>query len=104
MSPVLQTVAEIDVGGARKGFHAVALRDGVFETLTSIDPDEIVHWCLERHATIVAVDAPCGWSQAGASRLAERQLEHVVQGSGSHASALRAFARAEKGRSGSTAP
>ena len=34
--------------------------------------------------------------------LAERQLEHVVQGSGSHGSALRAFAQAEKGRTSST--
>ncbi len=31
--------------------------------------------------------------------LAERQLEHVIQGSGSHAAALRAFAMAQKGAS-----
>jgi hypothetical protein len=31
--------------------------------------------------------------------LAERQLEHVIQGSGSHAAALRAFALAQKGAS-----
>ena len=34
--------------------------------------------------------------------LAERQLEHVIQGSGSHAMALRAFAQSEKERPRST--
>jgi len=34
--------------------------------------------------------------------LAERQLEHVIQGSGSHATALRAFAQSEKERPSST--
>jgi len=34
--------------------------------------------------------------------LAERQLEHVIQGSGSHAAVLRAFAQSEKERPGST--
>jgi predicted nuclease with RNAse H fold len=69
-----QTVVGIDVGGKTKGFHAVALHDGVFETLTSAEPDEIVGWCLKQNITIIAVDAPCGWSQSGASRLAEREL------------------------------
>jgi hypothetical protein len=34
--------------------------------------------------------------------LAERQLEHVLQGSGPHAAALRAFAQAQKELPGST--
>jgi len=34
--------------------------------------------------------------------LAERQLEHAIQGSGSHGPALRAFAEAHKAKPGST--
>lgn len=70
-----QTVAGIDVGGKRKGFHAVALRGKNFlEKITDTDPAVIVAWCLEQKATVVAVDAPCGWSKAGSSRQAEREL------------------------------
>jgi predicted nuclease with RNAse H fold len=69
------SVVGIDVGGKRKGFHAVVLRDGVFAKMTSTDPAAIVNWCGERGAKIVAVDAPCGWSQSGSSRLAERDLK-----------------------------
>lgn len=71
--PGLITIG-IDVGGARKGFHAVALQERVFKTRTSTHPAEIVSWCVEQKADIVAVDAPCGWSQSGSSRLAEREL------------------------------
>ena len=68
-------VAGIDVGGDRKGFHAVALNDGRFiDKKTDCDPDQIVEWCLHNEASVVAVDAPCHWSQKGASRLAERRL------------------------------
>ena len=70
-----QTVVGIDVGGKRKGFHAVALQYGVFEIRTSTNPAVIADWCLEQNATTIAVDAPCGWSQSGSSRLAERKLE-----------------------------
>ena len=70
-----RTVVGIDVGGPRKGFHAVALRDGVFGKATSTNPAEIVDWCLEQRARIVAVDAPCGWGQSGRSRQAERDLK-----------------------------
>ena len=70
------TVVGIDVGGVRKGFHAVALEDGTFvKKMTATDPAIIVTWCLDRKATVVAVDAPCGWSQAGSSRLAEQELK-----------------------------
>ena len=69
------TVVGIDVGGERKGFHAVALRDGLFvATNKSTDPFTIVDWCLDNAARIVAVDAPCSWSHAGLSRRAEREL------------------------------
>lgn len=69
------TVAGIDVGGDRKGFHAVILNDGRFiDQKTDCDAEKIVKWCLQNEARIVAVDAPCQWSRKGASRLAERQL------------------------------
>ena len=70
------TVVGIDVGGERKGFHAVALQHGTFVSkMTATDHAEIVTWSLGCQATVVAVDAPCGWSQAGSSRLAERELK-----------------------------
>jgi hypothetical protein len=47
----------------------------VFDKKASTNAAEMVHWCLERKGNIVAVDAPCGWSQFGSSRLAERELK-----------------------------
>ena len=42
------TVVGIDVGGERKGFHAVALRAGQFvDTKSSTDPKELVKWCRD---------------------------------------------------------
>jgi predicted nuclease with RNAse H fold len=75
MAPDDEAVVGIDVGGEKKGFHAVALRNGVFQKAASTNPAEIVTWCLEQGAKIVAVDAPCRWSGSGLSRLAERDLE-----------------------------
>lgn len=76
MSQSLQTVVGIDVGGERKGFHAVALRDGKFvEKVKTTDPAIVVAWCLEQKAAVVAVDAPCGWSRNGSSRQAEREIQ-----------------------------
>jgi predicted RNase H-like nuclease len=70
-----QAVVGIDVGAKRKGFHAVAMRDrGLVDCATHIDPAWIVRWCRRHYATIVAVDAPCKWSQSGSSRRAERDL------------------------------
>ena len=75
MNEVPTTVIGIDVGGARKGFHAVALHNGTFvATLAHSDPAVIVSWCRQLKAVVIAVDAPCGWSDGGASRLAERSL------------------------------
>ena len=75
MSGANATVVGIDVGGERKGFHAVALQNGTFvATLAHSDPAVIVSWCRQQKAVVVAVDAPCGWSYGGASRLAERSL------------------------------
>jgi len=75
MSQLTPTVVGIDVAGERRGFHAVALSDGNFVGIkTDHDPAVIVGWCLSRSATVVAVDAPCRWSQKGSSREAERLL------------------------------
>ena len=75
MSAAKSTVVGIDVGGERKGFHAVVLQGGTFAaTLAASDPAVIVSWCRQLKAAVVAVDAPCGWSDGGASRLAERSL------------------------------
>jgi predicted nuclease with RNAse H fold len=72
----VHTVVGIDVGGKVKGFHAVALRDGIFVDKTTDDnPFAIVEWCCAKEAIVVAVDAPCRWSQTGLSRLAERELK-----------------------------
>jgi len=38
-----------------------------------------VEWCLDHTVRIVAVDAPCTWSQAGLSRKAERELNMNAQ-------------------------
>jgi len=70
------TVIGIDVGGSRKGFHAVALTDGAYTAqLHSRDEQELVHWCRERiGASVIAIDAPCRWSPDGRMRPCEREL------------------------------
>ena len=67
-------VAGVDVGGARKGFHAVLLEAGqVIDQLKTADAEVLASWCAR--AERVAVDAPCGWALPGErSRLCERQL------------------------------
>ena len=67
-------VAGIDVGGARKGFHAVLLKGRrVVDQLNTHDPEALARWCLR--AERIAIDAPCGWALPGErSRLCERQL------------------------------
>ncbi len=94
MSADIETVVGIDVGGERKGFHAVALQNKVFEKTTSPNPHKILDWCLHRKAKIVAVDAPCGWSLCGRSRQAERELKLGKQKVSCFATPTRAQARA----------
>lgn len=65
----------IDVGGARKGFHAVALRDGeLVAQLASRDAEELAAWCRSVRAGLIGIDAPSCWSVDGAMRPCERQL------------------------------
>ena len=69
------TVIGIDVGGVRKGFHAVALNNArILDKVTSPDPLLIINWCFQYQPKVIAVDAPCGWSRDGYSRQAERDL------------------------------
>lgn len=69
-------VVGVDVGGARKGFHAVALRGGAFHDChTTADAVALAQWCVHTTgAQVIAVDAPCRWSTDGRARPAERQL------------------------------
>lgn len=70
------TVVGIDVGGQRKGLHAVALVGGQYSRkLATRDVGTLVDWCCtDARATVIAVDAPCRWSTDGRARPAERQL------------------------------
>ena len=71
------TAVGIDVGGPKKGFHAIVMRQReIVAKAASCDATEIVTWCSERGAAVVAVDAPIGWSKSGRARPAERALMH----------------------------
>lgn len=76
MASAAAVVIGIDVGGRRKGFHAVALRGGHYAgQLASRDVAELRHWCCAvMQARLIAIDAPCRWSFDGRARPAERQL------------------------------
>jgi predicted nuclease with RNAse H fold len=70
------TTVGIDVGGERKGFHAVALTGGSYSShLSTKSVPELARWCRETvRARVIAVDAPCRWSEDGHARPAERAL------------------------------
>ncbi|MHB1291862.1 MAG: DUF429 domain-containing protein [Sulfuricella sp.] len=68
-------VIGIDVGGPKKGFHAVALNAGRYwEKFATPDAASMVEWCRQIGARAVGVDAPCRWSLTGRARPAERAL------------------------------
>jgi predicted nuclease with RNAse H fold len=68
-------VIGIDVGGQRKGFHAVALTGGKYAgKYSTSDVSQLVGWCRQVKSVAIAVDAPCRWSKDGRARPAERQL------------------------------
>ena len=67
-------VVGIDVGGIKKGFHAVLLHSNEFTSQKHTDPAVIVNWIDKSGAQVVAVDAPCSWSINGTSRLAEQEM------------------------------
>jgi predicted nuclease with RNAse H fold len=75
VSPIGSTVVGIDVGGARKGFHAVALQHNrPLQRFHSTDAQQLAAWCNDQGAELVAVDAPCRWRDTKHARAAERQL------------------------------
>lgn len=69
-------VVGIDVGGRKKGFHAVALENGAYLGQKNTSAvDELIYWSVQAiGAQIIAVDAPCYWSSDGRARPAERAL------------------------------
>jgi predicted nuclease with RNAse H fold len=71
----MNVVVGIDVGGPRKGYHGVALRDGHYwDQKESSSALVMVEWCQQVGARAVGVDAPCRWSATGRARPAERAL------------------------------
>jgi predicted nuclease with RNAse H fold len=75
ISPPL--VIGIDVGGPRKGCHAVLVRGTeILERRHERDPAALAAWCAAQRATVVAVDAPCRWRRPAPApaRAAERAL------------------------------
>jgi predicted nuclease with RNAse H fold len=70
------TVIGIDVGGSRKGFHAVALTAGAYAAqLATPHERELAHWCRSViGASLIAIDAPCRWSTDGKARPCELAL------------------------------
>lgn len=69
-------VVGVDVGGKKKGFHAVALRGGTYwqKYQGANSAASLAEWCVGIKASAVGVDAPCGWSKTGRARAAEREL------------------------------
>jgi len=68
-------VAGIDVGGTKKGFHAVLLAgDRVVESVRKKTAEAAHEWCIASGAAAVGIDAPCRWSLTGRARPAERAM------------------------------
>lgn len=68
-------VVGVDVGGPRKGFHAVALQDGQYpEKLSTLIGEEVAAWYRRLKASVVGIDAPCRWSLTSRARPCERAL------------------------------
>lgn len=72
---MLSTVAGIDIGGDRKGFHLVILRGTtILCNVNSRTPEYLLQKCIEFDVLAVGIDSPCQWSAEGRGRLAEREL------------------------------
>ena len=71
-------VAGVDVGGAKKGFHAVALQGRVLSAkLTTCSVAAVVAWCREQRVSAIGIDAPSRWSLTGRARACESELALV---------------------------
>jgi predicted nuclease with RNAse H fold len=70
-----EVVIGIDVGGPTRGFHAVALKAGSYlAKLCTPHMRQLVSWCHDSGARVIAIDAPCRWSATARARRAEREL------------------------------
>jgi predicted nuclease with RNAse H fold len=71
---LVDAVVGIDVGGACKGFHAVALTAGTYAgQLATGDASDLAHWCRSvMHARVIAIDAPVAGAAMAARALANR--------------------------------
>lgn len=68
-------VIGVDVGGSKKGFHAVSMVGGHYHSkFRSPSAAEIAFWCRQQSARAIGIDAPCHWSDTGRARCCERQL------------------------------
>jgi hypothetical protein len=64
-----------DVKGAKKGFHAVALRDGrYFDKYAADSAKAVPEWCREIRAQAIGIDAPSVQCQSGAACAQENHL------------------------------
>jgi hypothetical protein len=62
----------IDVGGVRKGFHAVALREeGWLDTFATLDAEAMARWCRDVDAWAIGIDAPCSKRTARYTQVTE---------------------------------
>ncbi len=69
------TVAGINVGGTKKGFHLVILRGGeLLHVAAHTDPAELHRLCTAFDARVIGIDAPCRWGSETNGRSAEREL------------------------------
>jgi predicted nuclease with RNAse H fold len=68
-------VAGIDIGGRRKGFHAVITNKGQYHSrFKSSSAVEMASWVHSFNPAIIAIDSPCKFAASGKSRKAERDL------------------------------
>ena len=79
----LITAVGIDVGGARKGFHAVAITGGDYSShIATKNVGDLAHWCrATMRARVIAVDAPCRLARR-AARSVDRAAEPLGRWTG----------------------
>lgn len=69
------TVAGIDVGGTKKGFHLVILRGReITDVFSSTDASHIHARCLSFDVRAIGIDAPSQWAVENEGRAAEKAM------------------------------
>ncbi|MFM7129498.1 MAG: DUF429 domain-containing protein [bacterium] len=75
MPPTTLITAGVDVGGPRKGFHAVVLKNGRFLDQTrTTDESALAQWLINHNTRHIGIDSPCRWRATSQPRLAETAL------------------------------